>query len=244
MDINASLNTIGYAVRRIYIAYDKLLPLTIVGETDGATDWIILVKYGLCKRMADDHFLVVQHRNLLARYSRAYAPEVDVFCLLDIVVVSTCPLGSIGQVEGHAGAHGYTTHKGIANHLLHTRQGTAREEGIVHFGGDALVGSCKPHLRAIQFVRFVGEVRHIATIVILLLTDGRRPHVLQHKVCSRQCYHTHRQRRNADKGLELVFEKIAKGNLEVVGKVDPPPTPPSMEGSMMYWVMIIFLVHV
>ena len=68
--------------------------------------------------------------------------------------------------------------------------------------------------------------------------------MVEHKVRSRQSYHTHRQRRNADEGLKLVLEKIAKGNLEVVEKVDPPPTPPSMEGSWMYWVMIIFLVHV
>ena len=217
MDINASLNTIGYAVRRIYIAYGKLLPLTIVGETDGATDWIILVKYGLCKRMADDHFLVVQHRNLLARDSRAYAPEVEVFCLLDIVVVSTCPLGSIGQVEGHAGAHGNTTHKGIANHPFHTRQRTAREECIVHFGGDFLNRKIDKVLRTCIIlnrypITITGEVRHIATVVILFLTDGRRSHVLQHKVCSRQSDHTHRQRRNTDEGLELVLEKIAEGD--------------------------------
>ena len=92
--------------------------------------------------------------------------------------------------------------------------------------------------------RNFSETHLIQTVIIRFIANCRRSIVSQHEVRSRQSDHTHRQRYYADEGLELVLEKIAKGNLEVVGKVDPPPTPPCMEGSMMYCVMIIFLVHV
>ncbi|MEE0118277.1 MAG: hypothetical protein U0I09_01625 [Bacteroidaceae bacterium] len=60
------------------------------------------------------------------------------------------------------------------------------------------------------------ETHFIQAVVIRFVTNSRRSIMAQHKVRSRQCDHTHRQRHYADKGLELVFHEIAVGNLEVV----------------------------
>ena len=79
-------------------------------------------------------------------------------------------------------------------------------------------------------IKFIGrnfsETHLIQTVVIRFIANCWWSIVSQHEVRSRQSDHTHRQCRNTDKGLELVFEKIAKGNLEVVGEKDPPPTCP------------------
>ena len=85
--------------------------------------------------------------------------------------------------------------------------------------------------------RNFSETHLIQTVIIWFIANCRRSIVSQHEVRSRQSDHTHRQRQNADKGLELVFHEIAVGNLEVVGEkdpADPPPYPSTREGSMMY----------
>ena len=92
--------------------------------------------------------------------------------------------------------------------------------------------------------RNFSETHLIQTVIIRFIANCKRSIVSQHEVRSRQSDHTHRQRQNADKGLELVLEKITNGNLEVVREedpVDPPPDPSTREGSMMYWVMIVML---
>ena len=92
--------------------------------------------------------------------------------------------------------------------------------------------------------RNFSETHLIQTVVIRFIANCKRSIVSQHEVRSRQSDHTHRQRHYADKGLELVFQQIAVGNLEVVGEedpadpTDPPPYPSTREGSMMYWVIV------
>ena len=76
--------------------------------------------------------------------------------------------------------------------------------------------------------RNFSETHLIQAVVIRFVANCRRSIVFQHEVRSRQSDHTHRQRQNADKGLELVLEKITNGNFEVVGEVDPPQ--PSLRG--------------
>ena len=95
--------------------------------------------------------------------------------------------------------------------------------------------------------RNFSETHLIQTVIIRFVTNCRRSIVSQHEVRSRQSDHTHGQRQNADKGLELVLEKVAEGNLEVVGEkdpADPPPYPSTREGSMMYLVIVVLHICV
>ena len=91
-------------------------------------------------------------------------------------------------------------------------------------------------------IKFIGrnfsETHLIQTVIIWFIANCKRSIVSQHEMRSRQCDHTHRQRQNADKGLKLVLEKITVGNLEVVGKVDPPQ--PSLEGGGRNNRVIVF----
>ena len=182
-----------------------------------ATPYGILVAKNLARmHFADDDFLIAQHGNLLARQRRTDTPEVEVLSLRHIITVCSRAFASVGQGKGHASAHSDTAKKGIVLHLLHTGQGSAREERIVHFGGDASENK-RPLLRTILhgntiIVLSIAEFSHIGALIIRFFSNGRRSHVFEHKVRSRKCYNAHSKGKNTNRILQLIFQQIAEGD--------------------------------